>query len=118
MPKIVIKDLGEIARGDAKNFKVRIKRNGAAMDLSGFTAIMTAKLNINDADTATTTIQVYGDIASPETGEIVFPMSSAQTEKEPNRYDGDVRLFDAAGRPWTPYKIKFEIIPDYTRKRL
>jgi len=63
--------------GDDRDFIVRYKDDkGVAIDLTGFTA----KMQLKQDPCGAVALEIVGVIAAPQTGEIIFPFTGAETQ--------------------------------------
>jgi hypothetical protein len=114
----------EKRRGDTKDIQLRLKTDGANVDVSGYTALLT----INTSKTPNIDV-------SPEIGQQVFqavgaPANSPTTDGilrfdfaafggspyvDVGSYFYDVQITDGAGEIFTPLIGKFKVVQDITK---
>lgn len=114
-------------RGDTAPLTLLFKRSGAAVDLTGFTAILlSANTDQNPVTAANQKFQMDGTLTgTPSDGQVDFAPQGAtendqRTESEAYPVDDelfyDVQAIDAAGRRVTLiYEGKFDVLQDITK---
>lgn len=84
-----IDNIIRLFRGDTHTINVYVKNNGEILDLTGYTAVLTAKENLTDTEFA---IQLIGTLDA-DNGQITFTFTSADTaELDAGEYYYDVQI--------------------------
>lgn len=111
----------EKRRGDTKDIQIRLTSSGAAIDVTGYTAIMTISTVKEPTDATTVIFQTTGaPFQSPTGGLLRFDFSQFPFQSPaitPGTYYYDVQVTDAQspGEIFTPLIGKFVIKQDITK---
>lgn len=92
-----MKDINlEIVRKDTKNYRVILKRDGVAVDISGWTVYFTVKTDFNDADTDALISKNYlmPNNSDSQAGIGYLPLSSSDTNIAVGEYVYDMKFID------------------------
>jgi len=111
----------EKRRGDTKDVQVRLTSGGSAIDVQGYTAIMTISTVKDPVDSSFHIFQTTAQINSPASDGILrfdFNLFASQSpEIVPGGYFYDVQVTDAQspGEIFTPLIGKFTVKQDITK---
>ena len=104
-------------KGDTLELTFQLKRDGSAVDITGFT--ITSKLR-DSTDTLLTTDNFNGSrsytLIDPNAGQFELAASSTATAEWPAReYDCDVQFIDTDNETSSSETFKIKVIKDITR---
>ena len=111
----------EKRRGDTKDIQLRLTSNGVAIDVQGYTAILTISTAKEPVDASTVLFQTTGaPFQSPNGGILRFDFAAFPTQSPeivPGGYFYDVQVTDAQspGEIFTPLIGKFTVKQDITK---
>ena len=111
----------EKRRGDTKDIQIRLKTSGVAIDVTGYSAIMTISTVKEPTDSTTVLFQTTGvPFQSPTDGLLRFDFAAfpfQSPEIVPGGYFYDVQVTDAQspGEIFTPLIGKFTVKQDITK---
>lgn len=98
-----------VYRGDSADINVSVQdSNKNTFDLTGFSAVLTVKKKATDE---TIQIQSTGTIDEPTSGNIVFSISSTETDILVGMYVYDIQIASST-KVYTVVKDRFEIKQD------
>lgn len=101
-------------RGDTKRLAYTIKDSfGAAINVTGWSFLMTINAECNPDDTANQQAQITGVIDDAAAGKIYFPFSGVSLD--PGTYYFDVQVSDGNAETETLEKSEMKIIQDITK---
>jgi len=92
-----MKDINlEIVRKDTKNYRVILKRDGIAVDISGWTVYFTVKNDFNDADSVALISKNYlmPNNSDSQAGIGYLPLSSSDTNIAIGEYVYDMKFIN------------------------
>lgn len=106
----------ERMRGDtyADEFTIKNKKTKQAIDITGYSFLMTVDSTKEPVDETTQAYQIAGTIIDGPAGRVEFAPSSTQTDRVGNYYY-DVQMVDSAGRKRTIIKAKYKFTQDITK---
>ena len=97
-------------------FSITDKGTGAAIDITGFSFLMTVDPAEEPIDALNNLFQISGVIVAPATGgKVTFQPSIANLTQTPAEYFYDIQMTDGGGAPLTIVKGAFEILQDITK---
>lgn len=103
-------------RGDTIPMKFQlVDELDAAINVSGFTFLMTVDPEDEPEDTANNLFQLSGVITDAVAGEFQFAPTAVQSDQEIEVFHHDIQMIDGATKIKTIAKGKFEILPDITK---
>lgn len=88
---------------------------GAAVDITGYTFMMTVDPSPSPADNVTKTFEVAGTILDAANGVVEFAPTTVQTDVTPARYYYDIQMTDDVGRIRTIVSGAYTIVQDITK---
>jgi len=102
----------QIVSKDSKTYTIRLKRNGVAVDISGWSLAFTAKLDFNDSDSNALINKtvIFPTNVESASGIGYLELSSAETTLATGEYFYDAKLIDLDTR-CTFLRGKLLIIP-------
>lgn len=103
-------------RGDsfADGFIVKSETTGAAIDIGGYTFLMTVDITANPPDNTTKLFEVTGTIIDAASGNVEFAPTTGQTDRVGIFYY-DIQMTDDTGRIRTIDSGKYTIRQDITK---
>lgn len=102
-------------RGDTRPFQLTLQQGGSALDITGFTFLLTVDPSPTPADSVNNLFQLMGTIIDAVNGIVEFQMSTAQADQTPGVYFYDVQYTDGAGDIFTFLKGEWEVLQDITK---
>ena len=104
-------------RGDtaADEFRIRNESTGAALDISGYTFVLTVSTLENPPDSTAELYSIVGAITDAANGVVEFAPSAAQADQKPTTYYYDVQMTTAGGKIKTIAKGKYIYTQDITK---
>ncbi len=103
-------------RGDTAADVYLVKdETGAALDISGFSFILTVNTLKNPPDTTTELYSLTGVIISAVDGRVEFVPTLANSDQKPTNYFFDVQMTDSSGRIKTIDSGKYLYKQDKTK---
>jgi hypothetical protein len=102
----------QIVSKDTKTYTVRLKRNGIAVNISGWTLTFTAKVDFNNLDAAAVINKtiIFPTNAESVSGIGYLPLTSAETNLTVGEYFYDMKFIDTGYRE-TFVRGKLMILP-------
>jgi hypothetical protein len=102
----------QVVSKDTKTYTIRLKRNGVAVDISGWTLTFTAKVDFNNLDAAAVINKtiIFPTNAESASGIGYLELSSAETTLATGEYFYDGKLIDLDTR-CTFLRGKLIIVP-------
>lgn len=104
-----------IARGDTFPWTFTITVSGAAVNINGFTFLLTVDPSEEPADNTNNLFQLTGTITDAPNGVVEFEMSAVQADQTPNTYYYDLQWTDGASKLRSIAKGEFEFKQDVTK---
>lgn len=110
----------ERRRGDTRDLRIKLSENGVALDVTGYTALLTINVEKEPADITNQVFQATGAPVpgSEAEGLINFDFDlfdSNGADVQPGAYFYDVQVTDAASERSTPLIGKFTVKQDITK---
>ena len=103
-----------LTRGDTRTFRITVKDNGSAFDLSGYSCYFTVKADKNDADADAIIGPITGSIVVAANGTVDFELDETDTAVEVGKYYYDVTVDDGANI-FTVLESNITVVLDVTR---
>lgn len=104
-----------IKRGTDKSFKITVKKNGVATDITGWTIYFSVKKQVNDTDANAIIRKVISSHQDAANGITNITIDAEDTrEKEVGYFSFDIRVVDDTGRKQSSDTGTFEIIQEIT----
>ena len=105
----------ELKRGNDRNLKATVTKDGAAVDVTDWSVRLTVKQNPTDADADAVINKLVDTIPTPTAGIINIPIDAADTEdKAVGLYQFDLQVLDAAGKKHSSETGEFVIVQEIT----
>ena len=107
----------ERTRGDtyAIEYTVRRKSDLSAIDITGFSFLLTVDISSTPVDDSNNLFQIAGVITDAVNGVVEFRYTLVEADQEPGKYYFDVQLTDASGKIRTLEKDDYIIKQDITK---
>ncbi len=103
-------------RGDTIPMKFQlVDENDTAINISGFTFLLTVDPEEDPEDTLSNLFQLSGSITTPANGEVEFAPDATESDQEIESYFHDIQMIDGASAIVTIAKGKFDLLPDITK---
>lgn len=106
-------------RGDTKSLRIKLTEKGKAVDVTGYTAVLTIDTVQFPPDNTTNVFQAPGvPDAVPTSGVMIFDFAdfdSLGDDVQPGSYYYDVQVTDGSGRKFTPLVGAFSVVQDITK---
>jgi hypothetical protein len=103
-------------RGDTAADEVTVQTAaGVAIDITGFSFLMTVSTIENPPDANSQLYQITGSITNTAGGVVEFVPSGANADQIPADYYYDIQMTDTAGRIKTIAKGKYSYTQDITK---
>ena len=103
-------------RGDTAADEITVQTSaGAAVDVTGFTFVLTVSSLENPPDNVTELYNITGTILVPAAGTVEFVPSAIQADQKPATYYYDIQMTDGAGRIKTIAKGAYIYTQDITK---
>lgn len=104
-----------LKRGNDRNLKATVTKDGAAVNVTGWSVRFTVKSKPTDADADAIINKLITSIPSPEAGIINIPINAADTEsKAIGLYVFDLLVLDAAGKKHNSDTGEFVLVQEIT----
>lgn len=104
-----------LQRGNARNIKATVTKDGSAVDVTGWSVRLTVKNKPTDTDAAAIISKLVTSIPNPTQGIINIPIDAADTEdKAIGTYVFDLLVLDAAGKKHSSETGDFVIVQEIT----
>ena len=104
-----------LKRGNDRNLKVTVTKDGSAVDVTGWQVRLTVKKTAGEPDSAAIINKLITSIPSPTAGIINIPINAADTENQkPGTYQFDILVLDATGKKHSSDTGMFEIVQEVT----
>ncbi len=105
-----------ISRGDTTPWTFTIQDStGAAIDISGFSYLLTVDPNEEPTDAVNNLFQLTGTLTDPTNGVVEFELSAVEADQTPAEYFFDLQQTDGASKVRTIAKGVFEFMQDITK---
>ena len=88
-------------RGDTKPITGTVNLNDLPLDVTGCTFVLTADPSKIPVDETNNIFSLVGELVTPVTGAIKFPITAAQADQAPGTYFFDIQLVDAESNKQT-----------------
>ncbi len=105
-------------RGDSFPLELALKNklDGLAIDITGYTFILTVDTKSSPPDDSTKVFSTPGVISGdPVEGKVTFTPTTANTDIAPAGYYYDIQMTDAGSNIRTIAKFKFKIVQDISK---
>lgn len=102
-------------RGDTAADQFTVKRDGAAVDITGCSFKLTVNSEQNPTDTSTQLFSISGVITSAVNGEVDFSPTSLEADQAPGDYFYDIQMTDGTGAKQTIEKGRYRFKQDITK---
>jgi hypothetical protein len=105
-------------RGDSYPLEITVKDSAteAAIDITGYSFIMTVDTEKYPTDALTKLFDVAGVLdADPTTGKVSFTPTTIDTDQDVGTYYYDIQMTDVSGNIRTIVKNDFKIVQDITK---
>lgn len=103
-------------RGDTAADEVTVQTSaGLAVDITGFTFLLTVSSIENPPDGTSELYNVAGVITSPASGQVEFVPTTLNSDQKPATYYYDIQMTDAAARIKTIAKGAYTYTQDITK---
>ena len=103
-------------RGDTAADEITVQTSaGAAVDVAGFTFVMTVSSLENPPDGTSELYNITGTITGAAAGQVEFVPSALQADQKPATYYYDIQMTDAGGRIKTIAKGAYVYTQDITK---
>jgi hypothetical protein len=102
-------------RGDTFPFTVQIRQNGTAVDITGYTVVMTVNRQSTPSNTDRQLFQSTGVINDGPSGQVVFTLTPTQANQTPGDYFYDMQYTDGGGFVRTFVKGAYQVVQDITK---
>ena len=89
--------------------------DGTALNVTGYSFIMTIDERLNPPDETTQIAQITGDLVTPSSGIIEFAPTSGDADQEPGTYYYDIQMTDGDGKLTTLAKDEYIFTQDITK---
>lgn len=89
--------------------------SGAAMNIAGYTFVLTVDPNKYPTSAATNLFSIAGTIITPAAGTVEFVPTLANADQTPGRYYYDIQMTDDAGRIRTIDSGDWVVIQDISK---
>ena len=99
-------------RGDTFPFSVTISQAGTAVDITGYTIIMTVDPSSEPTDALANLFENTGVITDGPNGIVTFTLSLADSSQTPGEYFHDMQLTDGSGFVRTFANGTYEVLQD------
>lgn len=88
-----------LKRGNDRNIKVTVTKDGNAVDVTGWQVRLTVKKKATDPDASAIISKLVTSIPTPTAGIINIPINAADTENQkPGSYQFDILVLDGTGK--------------------
>ncbi len=106
-----------ITRGDTQDYTLTLKdSNEVAIDITGWTIMMTIKENKTDTDAQAIIQKVVNSFSNPTSGVAVITLNAADTDAlDPKGYWYDIQVKTNTGKVYTILKGVFAVEYDISR---
>jgi hypothetical protein len=103
-------------RGDtaADEFTI-VDEDGAAVDITGYSFVLTVNTLKNPPDDTTELYAIAGDIVDAPNGVVEFVPTDIQADQNPGKYYYDVQMTDAQSRIRTVVKGTYKYTQDISK---
>lgn len=105
-------------RGDSYSISLTVKNKAlrAAIDITGYTFVLTVSSEENPSDDTGKKFSIAGVLDDdPTTGKVYFTPTATNTDMDPAEYFYDVQMIDGDSNVRTIVKNKFVIVQDITK---
>lgn len=102
-------------RGDTAADRFTIQRDGAALNITGWTFALTVNSEKDPVGTSTQLFTVAGVITSATAGQVQFSPDATQADQTPGDYYYDVQGVDPNGAKVTVDKGRYRFKQDITK---
>ena len=104
-------------RGDtyADDIIVKSKKTGLAMNITGYSFVMTVDPSKSPVDATTNLYSVVGAIIDAVEGRVEFAPTAMQADQPPETYYYDIQMIDGAGRKRTIVLDKYKYEQDISK---
>ena len=102
-------------RGDTAPITGTVNLNDLPLDVTGCTFVLTADPSKAPTDAANNLFALTGELVTPLTGAIKFPITAMQADQTPGTYYFDLQVTDAAGYKQTITLDKLIFKQDITK---
>jgi hypothetical protein len=103
-------------RGDTAADEITVQNSaGAAVDITGFTFVMTVSTIENPPDNTSELYSITGTITAPASGQVEFVPTTLNADQKPSTYYYDIQMTDTAGRIKTIAKGQYIYTQDITK---
>lgn len=103
-------------RGDTYPLALTLKdKNGAAIDITGFTFVLTVDPSETPADDTANLFQIAGVITDGPGGAVSFTPTTGNADQVPATYYYDIQMTDTGSQIRTIMKGQWEVIQDITK---
>jgi len=106
----------ELYRGDTKRYSFTFKRDGVAIDITGYTIRFTVKREKTDSDSDAVITKDVTSHTNAAGGESAVDLSSAETNVPEGSYCYDIQTTDAGGAISTVLAGAFIVTEDVTKR--
>ena len=104
-----------ISRGDTTAWTFTIKSDGTAIDITGFSYLLTVDPSDEPTGSGSNLFQLTGTLTFPLVGIVSFQMTALQADQTPSEYFYDLQQVDGSGNIRTIAKGTFEFKQDITK---
>jgi hypothetical protein len=103
-------------RGDTAADEITVVNSaGTAVDITGFTFVMTVSTLENPPDNSSELYNIVGVLTAPAAGQVEFVPTALNADQKPYDYYYDIQMTDGAGRIKTIAKGKYTYTQDISK---